>query len=143
MVLWNVYHHINLSLMQHIQRLRVFAFIRGPEHLDVFHALLVEVFMRAACGIEDEAVADKLTGCIEHLGFLLCITRRKQDCLLRYLVSHREHRLDEGTGRVLTDTPYLTRGSHIDTQDGVCFLQAIEGELAGLYAHVVEVKEVL
>ena len=43
---------------------------------------------------------------------------------------------------VVADAAHLARRCHIDAQHGVGFLEAVETELGGLDAHIVEIEEV-
>ena len=80
---------------------------------------------------------------VEHLGFLLGTTRRKEQSVLRNRLAHREHTLDESLIGIVAEATYLSRRAHVHTQHGVGLLQSVERELAGLDAHVVEVEEIL
>ena len=83
------------------------------------------------------------TGSIEHVGLLLGTTRAQQDGLLGNTMTHTQHRLQQRRIGIVTDTTHLACRRHIDTQHGVGLLQAVERELRGLDAHIVEVEEVL
>ena len=63
--------------------------------------------------------------------------------MLRNRLAHREHTLDESLIGIVAEATYLSRRAHVHTQHGVGLLQSVERELAGLDAHIVEVKQVL
>ena len=82
MVLRNVHNHVNLLVVEHVDSLWLLI-LRRPEHFLTLDALLGEVLVSTACCEELITVLVEFLGCIKHLCFLLCITRREQDCLLR------------------------------------------------------------
>lgn len=91
-------------------------------------------------------------GGIEHLGFLLGRTGAEQDVagLLAAFdgahgdaMAHGEHGFKQGAVGVFADAAHFACAGHIYAEHGVGFLQAVEGELGGLDADVVEVEEVL
>ena len=82
-------------------------------------------------------------GSVEHLGLLLRGTRGEQDVLLGDTVADGEHTLEQGRIGVVAQTAHLARRAHIDTENRVGLLQAVEGELAGLDTDIVEVEEIL
>lgn len=142
-VLGNVHHHVDFVLMQEVERLRLTTFVGGPMYERVGNAVLVEVARRAVGGIDFVTIGNEFGCRIEHSGFLLGRASGEQDGLFRDAVPDGEHGAEEGRVGVVADAAHFACTRHVDTENGVGFLQTIERELAGFDADVVEVEEVL
>ena len=82
-------------------------------------------------------------GRVQHLGLLLRPAGGEQDVLLRDALAHGEHGGQQRAARVVAQAAHLSGGSHVDAQYGVGLLQAVERELAGLDAHIIEIEQAL
>ena len=58
-------------------------------------------------------------------------------------MAHGEHSLEQGAVSVFSDAAHFAGAGHIDAEHRVGLLQAVERELRGLDAHIIEVEEVL
>ena len=138
--------------MEHVERLgefglfasghHVFSF-RGPEHTLCGNAVLFEVACSSLCGEDVVSVVGKHLCGIEHVGLLFGGAGRKQDVLLGNTVPYTQHGLEECGACIFAKASHLSGRSHVHTEYGVGFLEAVEGELAGLDAHIVKVEDAL
>ena len=117
--------------------------LAGPVDHGVLHTVAGEITAGARRGKNAVTVLHEHHAGGEHFGFLLAVARGEQDVLAGNAVTYRQHGLEECGARVLAQAAHLARRGHVDTKHRVGLLQAVEGELRGLDAHIVEVEEAL
>ena len=99
--------------------------------------------MCPACCEEVVAFRCQHLGGIQHGHFLFRCTRREQNILFRDTETDGKHTFQNSLGNIVTDTPDLARRSHIDTQNGIGLLQAVEGELGSFDTYIIQIEFVL
>ena len=128
-VLGNIYHQIDLFVVQHFQSLRLAIAFAGPKDFYSRYTVIGEELVRTPRSKKAVSFFVQKLSSFEHIGFLLGATGRKQDILFRNLITHRKHGFQDSFARVEPYTAHFSGRSHIHTQHRVGLLQTREGEL--------------
>ena len=118
-VFGDVDHHVHLMVVQQLDGLGLHVGLRRPVDTYGRDAVVIEIGMCAAGGIDGIPAVGQLMGGVKKVGLLLGRSGRHEHCLGGYTVAHRNHGLDECLGRVVAYTANLAGRCHVYTKHRV------------------------
>ena len=130
MVLRNIDDKIDFVTGDAVDNIRFNTRVWPMEHFRR-NIILFQELSRSACGIQLVPCSMEGACCIQQLHLRTCGSRRDQNAflLIGYVMSYGQHTLEQSLVIVVTQTSYLTRGSHIHTKNRVGLEQSSEREL--------------